>query len=68
VKQLRPETFVVNSIGAPGPIPYLLEPGRMWNGRATQTSDLERMIEGGRLYVGIICSHSQFKAAFTKID
>ena len=58
VRRLRPETFFVNSIGAPGPIPYLLEPGRILNGRAIQTSELERMIEGGRLYVGIISSHS----------
>lgn len=41
IKRFRPETFLINSIGAPGPIPYLLEPGRMWNGRAIQTSDVK---------------------------
>jgi hypothetical protein len=59
VKRFHAETAVVNAIGSPGPIPFVLEPGRMWMGRATQTPDLERMIEGGRLYVGIICSHSK---------
>jgi hypothetical protein len=58
IKRFRPETFFVNSIGALGPLPYLLEPGRIWNGRATQTSDLDKMIDGGRLYVGVVCSHN----------
>jgi len=58
IKRFHAQTFVVNSVGSPGPIPYLLEPGRMWNGRATQTPDLDKMIEDGRLYVGIICTHS----------
>jgi hypothetical protein len=58
IKWFHAQSFIVNSTGSPGPIPYVLEPGRMWMGRATQTPDLETMIEGGRLYVGIICSHS----------
>jgi hypothetical protein len=51
VKWFRPVTFIINSIGSPGPIPYLLEPGRMWIGRAIQKPDLDKMIEDGRLYV-----------------
>jgi hypothetical protein len=49
VKRFHAQTYIVNSIGAPESIPYVLEPGRMWMGRATQTPDMERMIEGGRL-------------------
>jgi hypothetical protein len=56
-KRFNAETWVINAIGAPGPIPYVLEPGRTWSGRASQTPDVERMIDGGRLYVGIISSH-----------
>jgi hypothetical protein len=58
MKKQRPETFVVTSIGAPGPLPYVLQPGHTWVGMATHTSALEQMIEAGRLYVGIIGSHS----------
>jgi hypothetical protein len=58
VKRFHAQTYVINSIGSPGPIPFVLEPGRVWMGRCTQTPHLEKMIEGGRLYVGIICSHS----------
>jgi hypothetical protein len=66
IKRFHAQTYVVNTIGSPGPIPYLLEPGRMWNGRATQTSDLDKMIEDGRLYVGIICTHSN-KTLFKRV-
>jgi hypothetical protein len=59
IKRFHAQTYLINTIGAPGPIPYVLEPGRMWMGRAIQTADLERMIEAERLYVGIICSHSE---------
>jgi hypothetical protein len=66
IKRFRPETFFVNSIGAPGPLPYLLEPGRIWNGRATQTSDVEKMIDAGGLYVGVVCSHNN-KTLFKRV-
>jgi hypothetical protein len=58
MKQLRPETFIISNTGAPGKIPYVLQPGHTWIGMATYTPDLEQMIEAGRLYVGIIGSHS----------
>jgi hypothetical protein len=58
-KRLYPQTFVVNSIGLPGPIPFTLEPGCIWTGRATQDSHLDEMIDAGRLFVGIICSHRE---------
>jgi hypothetical protein len=58
IKRFRPEIFVVMSIGAPGPLPYLLEPGRIWNGKAIQTLDVEKKIDGGGLYVGVVCSHN----------
>jgi hypothetical protein len=58
IKKLRPETAVVNSIGAPGPIPFVLQPGHTWVGMAIYTPDLEKMIGAGRLYVGIVGSHS----------
>jgi hypothetical protein len=57
-KKQRPQTFVINAIGAPGPLPYVLQPGHTWVGMATHTPDVERMIVAGRLYVGIIGSHS----------
>ena len=53
LKSLRPETFFVIAIGHPGPLPYVLEPGRTWTGTAIQTPNVDRMIDGGRLYVGI---------------
>jgi hypothetical protein len=58
IKSLRPQTFFVPNTGAPGPIPYLLQPGTNWFGMATYTPELEKMIAAGCLYVGIIGSHS----------
>jgi hypothetical protein len=58
MKQQRPQTFIVANTGAPGPLPYVLEPGHHWVGMATHTPELERMIDAGRLYVGVIGSHS----------
>jgi hypothetical protein len=60
-KSQRPKTFVVtNPIlpGMPGQPPFVLEPGRNWQGMAAHTPELERMIKAGRLYVGVIGSHS----------
>jgi hypothetical protein len=54
IKRFRPETFIVN---APN-IPSVLEPGRNWQGQAVHTPELKRMIDDGRLYVGVIGSHS----------
>jgi hypothetical protein len=56
--KLRPETAVVNSIGAPGPIPFVLQPGHTWVGTAIQTPELEEWISKGGLFVGIVGSHS----------
>jgi hypothetical protein len=48
------ETFIVKT----DQVPHVLESGRTWQGRATQSPDIDKMIMGGRLYVGIIGSHS----------
>ncbi len=61
IKSQRPQTFVVvNPIlpGMPGQLPFVLEPGRNWHGMAVHTPELERMIEAGRLYAGVVGSHS----------
>jgi hypothetical protein len=58
MKGQRPRTSIVTNTGAPGPLPYVLQPGHNWVGMATHTPELEQMIEAGRLYVGIIGSHS----------
>jgi len=65
-RKQRPQTFVINPIGAPGPLPYVLQPGHTWLGMAIQNADLERMIEAGRLFVGIIGSHSD-KTLFRRV-
>jgi hypothetical protein len=65
-KRLRPQTFVINAIGAPDQLPFVLQPGHTWVGMATHTPDVERMIVGGRLYVGIIGSHSD-KTLFKRV-
>jgi hypothetical protein len=67
MKKRRPQTFVINTIGVPGPVPYVLQPGHTWVGMATHTPDLEQMIEAGRLYVGIIGSHSD-KTLFKRVQ
>ena len=46
VKRFHAQTYIIPSTGSPGQIPYVLEPGRMWMGRGTQTPELEKMIEG----------------------
>jgi hypothetical protein len=40
------------------PLPHVLEPGRNWHGMAVYTPKLEEMIKAGRLFVGVIGSHS----------
>ena len=66
MKWIRPQTFFIANTGQPGPIPYFLEPGKNWFGMATYTPDLVQMIQGGRLYVGIIGSHSD-KTLFKRV-
>ena len=48
------ETFVVRA----DQIPHALDPGRTWQGMATHSPEIEKMIKGGRLFVGVIGSHS----------
>jgi hypothetical protein len=48
------ETFVVRA----DQIPHVLDPGRTWQGMATHSLEIEKMIKGGRLFVGVIGSHS----------
>jgi hypothetical protein len=47
-------------------IPSLLQPGTYWIGEVRHTSDLNIAIESGRLYAGIICSHSD-KTLFKRL-
>jgi hypothetical protein len=42
--------------GTAGRLPFLLEPGKTWSGMAAQDEELTRMIETGKLYVGISTS------------
>lgn len=56
LKKSQPATFIVNTTAMP--IPYVLEPGRNWHGMAAHTPELEAMIKAGRLFVGVIGSHS----------
>jgi hypothetical protein len=55
-KKHRPQTFVVNTVQMPPP--HVLEPGRNWQGMVAHTPDLTKMIKDGRLFVGVIGSHS----------
>jgi len=55
--QHEPKTFIVIN-PEPIPLPHLLEPGRNWQGMAFHTSEMQKMIDGGRLFVGVIGSHS----------
>ena len=55
-KKRRPATFVVNTVQMP--LPHVLEPGRTWRGMAVHTPDVQKMIKGDRLFVGVIGSHS----------
>lgn len=64
-KKHLPKTFIVANTGEMR-IPYVLEPGRNWHGTAVHTPDLEGMIAAGRLFVGIIGSHSD-KPLFMRI-
>jgi hypothetical protein len=60
-----PQTFIVNTTRMPPP--HVLEPGRNWHGMATRTPELEKMIAGGRLFVGVVGSHSD-KPLFKKVQ
>ena len=63
-KKHQPKTFIVNTTDMPPP--YVLEPGRNWHGRAVHTPELETMIKAGRLFVGVIGSHSD-KILFMRV-
>lgn len=63
-KKHQPQTFVVNTVQMPPP--YVLEPGRNWHGMAVHTPQLEQMIDAGRLFVGVIGSHSD-KTFFPRV-
>ncbi len=63
-KKYQPTTFIVNTIDMPPP--YALEPGRNWHGKAVHTPELEAMIKAGRLFVGVIGSHSD-KILFMRV-
>jgi hypothetical protein len=56
--------MIVNTVLMP--IPYVLEPGRTWQGMAAHTPELVEMIGGGRLFVGVIGSHSD-KPLFRRV-
>jgi|SRR5271165_1583247 len=51
-----PQTFIVNTVRMP--LPHVLEPGRNWHGMAVHTPETDKMIGNGRLFVGVIGSHS----------
>ncbi|HKN22614.1 MAG TPA: hypothetical protein VJX73_14415 [Terracidiphilus sp.] len=55
-KKHGPQTFIVNTVRMP--LPHVLEPGRNWHGMAVHTPEVEKMIGDGRLFVGVIGSHS----------
>ena len=63
-KKHRPQTFIVNTVQMP--LPHVLEPGRNWHGMAVHTPQFEQMIKGGRLFVGVIGSHSH-KTLFQRV-
>jgi hypothetical protein len=70
MKRQRPQTFVVTNPvmpGALGQLPYVLESGHTWMGIAKHTPELANMIEAGRLYVGIVSSHSG-KTLFRRVQ
>ena len=41
------------------PIPYLLEPGKLWNGFILQSEKVEDMLQNGILEVVLYCSHKK---------
>jgi len=50
---------VVTNAGAPGPIPYEIKPGGIWDGMAQQDEDLVLKANKGRLYCSIYHSGSK---------
>jgi hypothetical protein len=50
----HPQTFIVTT----DQVPRVLEPGHNWQGMVAHTPELEKMIADGRLFVGVIGSHS----------
>lgn len=63
-KKHLPQTFIVNTTQMPPP--HVLDPGRNWQGMAVHTPELEQMIKAGRLFVGVIGSHSS-KTLFSRV-
>ena len=57
-----PKTFVATT----DQVPRLLEPGRNWQGMVFHTPEIEQMIADGRLFAGIIGSHSD-KPLFRRV-
>lgn len=49
------ENFVVKT----DQVPHALDPGRTWQGMARHSPQIEKMIKDGRLFVGVIGSHSR---------
>lgn len=39
--------------------PHVLQPGEVWTGIADQTADIEQMARDGRVYLGLVHSHSK---------
>lgn len=60
IKMLRhkPDTSMVVLPITSQPIPYILNPGDIWQGLAIQTSEVEELSKNGYLVCGICHSHS----------
>ena len=57
-----PQTFIVTT----DQVPKVLEPGRNWQGMAAHTPEMEKMMADGRLFVGVVGSHSD-KPLFRRV-
>jgi len=51
------QKYIVTIPDVRQPIPYVIEPGRIWDGLAEQTKELEEMARNGYLEVEIYCAN-----------
>ena len=54
----KADYYFVKNPGFEHAFPHKLDVGELWTGRASQTGELDRMLEKGFLYASVYCSHS----------
>lgn len=56
-KHKADQAMIITNPNMHFPIPYLLEPGKVWNGLILQNNEVENMAKEGILEVSLSCSH-----------